>query len=145
MPQTFDPNGYNPLLAPPGASYGPDGQLYMPFDDGMDMHFNGGLMPGQPRRRRSSVYSDTSGFSGLSNVGEMSMESKTTEATKQAARRRRKDPNSAKFACEYCGETFTRAYNLKGHIRSHEGSKPFVCEVCNKGQQYEPNPTPAVD
>lgn len=62
-------------------------------------------------RRRSSVRSDTSGYSGISGAGSegVTLESKTTEATKQAARRRRKDPNNAKFACDYCGETFTRS------------------------------------
>lgn len=62
-------------------------------------------------RRRSSVRSDTSGYSGISGAGSegLTLESKTTEATKQAARRRRKDPNNAKFSCDYCGETFTRS------------------------------------
>lgn len=130
----FDPTGLNPLMMQ--HQFGPDGMpRYASLEEDMAGWPDGQLgMPVHARRRRSSAVSDVSGYSGLSHQGEVSLESKTTEATKQAARRRRKDPNSAKFACEYCGETFTRAYNLKGHIRSHEGSKPFVCEVCNKGE-----------
>lgn len=92
---------------PPSSSGSP---YYHPLESEDD---NSGLFPvdHNKQRRRSSVRSDTSGLSGLSEG--VTLESKTTEATKQAARRRRKDPNSAKFACEYCGETFTRAYNLK--------------------------------
>lgn len=94
-----------------------------------------GTLTANRARRRSSLHSEASGYgSSVSNANsEVTFESKTTEATKQAARRRRKDPNNARFICEYCGESFTRAYNLKGHIRSHEGSKPFGCSVCGKG------------
>lgn len=111
----------------------------MPYNQGYDLETrfvtgpDGLLDPGR-MRRRSSVRSDASAISALSGVSDFTWESKTTEATKQAAKRRRKDPAAAKFVCEYCNETFTRAYNLKGHIRSHEGLKPFTCEVCNKGE-----------
>lgn len=37
-------------------------------------------------------------------------------ATKQAAIARRKPGAEAKFACPFCNETFTRAYNLRGHM-----------------------------
>ncbi|PCH43793.1 hypothetical protein WOLCODRAFT_75845, partial [Wolfiporia cocos MD-104 SS10] len=34
-----------------------------------------------------------------------------------------------------CGSTFTRRFNLRGHLRSHTAERPFVCEWpgCNKG------------
>lgn len=124
---------------PAGVAFNPNAMAYNQANMGYDQEKrfvtgpDGLLDPGR-MRRRSSVRSDTSGVSGLSGASDFTWESKTTEATKQAAKRRRKDPSAAKFVCEYCGETFTRAYNLKGHIRSHEGLKPFTCEVCNKGQ-----------
>lgn len=40
--------------------------------------------------------------------------SKTTQATIDAAKRRRNANAVAKFVCELCGETFTRRYNLRG-------------------------------
>ena len=35
--------------------------------------------------------------------------------------------------CDSCGKLFTRAHNLRGHIKSiHEGHKDFECESCGK-------------
>lgn len=42
--------------------------------------------------------------------------SKTTQATIDAAKRRRNANAVAKFVCELCGETFTRRYNLRGEL-----------------------------
>lgn len=135
MPPPLLPPGFPNFLSTPALENPyPQQQLpnvYAPLEE----DYSNSLEPpdhANRGRRRSSVNSATSGWSGTGSEN-ITLESKTTEATKQAARRRRKDPNNAKFACEYCGETFTRAYNLKGHIRSHEGSKPFVCETCGKG------------
>ncbi|GAA6059477.1 hypothetical protein JCM10212_002220 [Sporobolomyces blumeae] len=60
--------------------------------------------------------------------------SKTTQATIDAAKRRRNANAVAKFVCELCGETFTRRYNLRGHQRAHNGEKPYKCsyEGCDK-------------
>ncbi|GAA6032533.1 hypothetical protein JCM8097_004803 [Rhodosporidiobolus ruineniae] len=61
-------------------------------------------------------------------------ESKTTQATIDAAKRRRNANAVAKFVCELCGETFTRRYNLRGHQRAHNGEKPYKCshDGCDK-------------
>ncbi|KAK4051324.1 hypothetical protein OIV83_002808 [Microbotryomycetes sp. JL201] len=61
-------------------------------------------------------------------------ESKTTQATIDAAMRRRNPGTNAKFVCDLCGETFTRRYNLKGHLRAHRNEKPFICSYdgCDK-------------
>ncbi|KAF8517704.1 hypothetical protein BU17DRAFT_34288, partial [Hysterangium stoloniferum] len=59
----------------------------------------------------------------------------TTKATHDASSARRK--NEAGFVCpvEGCGSTFTRSFNLKGHIRSHNEERPFKCKWpgCTKG------------
>ncbi|CUA66871.1 Transcription factor Sp9 [Xenopus (Silurana) tropicalis] [Rhizoctonia solani] len=59
----------------------------------------------------------------------------TTTATQAASASRRR--NDAQFKCPVpgCGSTFTRRFNLRGHLRSHTEERPFVCEWpgCTKG------------
>ncbi|CDO69718.1 hypothetical protein BN946_scf184687.g3 [Trametes cinnabarina] len=59
----------------------------------------------------------------------------TTPSTAAASHGRRKQP--ANFACPVpgCGSTFTRHFNLKGHMRSHAEEKPYLCKWpgCGKG------------
>ncbi|OHE92072.1 hypothetical protein CORC01_12653 [Colletotrichum orchidophilum] len=46
----------------------------------------------------------------------------------QMSRRR----ETAKFPCTICRKCFTRNINLKGHMRSHFGERPFACPNCGK-------------
>ena len=46
------------------------------------------------------------------------------------ARRTQKHP--ANFSCHICPKRFTRAYNLRSHLRTHTDERPFVCSVCGK-------------
>ncbi|GJJ08144.1 hypothetical protein Clacol_002352 [Clathrus columnatus] len=59
----------------------------------------------------------------------------TTKATHDASNARRK--NDAAYMCPVpgCGSTFTRSFNLKGHLRSHNEERPFKCKWpgCEKG------------
>lgn len=59
----------------------------------------------------------------------------TTSATQAASASRRR--NEAHFVCPVpgCGSTFTRRFNLRGHLRSHTEERPYVCEWpgCKKG------------
>ncbi|TCD71586.1 hypothetical protein EIP91_007333 [Steccherinum ochraceum] len=50
----------------------------------------------------------------------------TTSATQAASASRRR--NEANFICPVpgCGSTFTRRFNLRGHLRSHTEERPFV-------------------
>jgi transcription factor CRZ1 len=38
----------------------------------------------------------------------------------------------ATFQCTICPKRFTRAYNLRSHLRTHTDERPFVCTVCGK-------------
>ncbi|KAF4551891.1 Zinc finger C2H2 type domain-containing protein 2 [Elsinoe fawcettii] len=44
--------------------------------------------------------------------------------------KRQKHP--ATFQCHLCPKRFTRAYNLRSHLRTHTDERPFVCTVCGK-------------
>ncbi|KAK4057244.1 hypothetical protein OIO90_001741 [Microbotryomycetes sp. JL221] len=105
-----------------------------------------------PQSRQSSLSSVASGVTtssaeGNRNAGGVSTktkkkqepsgpskESRTTQATINAAIRRRNPNSAAKFVCDLCGESFTRRYNLKGHLRAHRNEKPYICsfEGCGK-------------
>ena len=38
----------------------------------------------------------------------------------------------ATFQCDKCPKRFTRAYNLRSHLRTHTNERPFKCTVCGK-------------
>jgi len=40
--------------------------------------------------------------------------------------------NPSKFHCDECEKSFTRAYNLRSHLRTHTDERPFVCTTCGK-------------
>lgn len=42
------------------------------------------------------------------------------------------DKDPAIFQCSLCPKRFTRAYNLRSHLRTHTDERPFFCSVCGK-------------
>jgi len=60
----------------------------------------------------------------------------TTSATQAASASRRK--NEAIHVCPIpgCGSTFTRKFNLNGHIRSHTGARPYECREPGCGKSF---------
>ncbi|KAK7460372.1 hypothetical protein VKT23_009095 [Stygiomarasmius scandens] len=54
-----------------------------------------------------------------------------TERVVAHARSRRKNPNQkGQYICYICGRDFTAPHNLKHHLNSHKGEKPYRCKHC---------------
>ncbi|CAZ81086.1 unnamed protein product [Tuber melanosporum] len=49
-----------------------------------------------------------------------------------AASEKRVQKHPATFQCTLCPKRFTRAYNLRSHLRTHTDERPFVCTICGK-------------
>ncbi|KAJ5909024.1 Zinc finger C2H2 [Penicillium taxi] len=45
---------------------------------------------------------------------------------------KRVQKHPATFQCTLCPKRFTRAYNLRSHLRTHTDERPFVCTFCGK-------------
>jgi hypothetical protein len=43
-----------------------------------------------------------------------------------------KSTSSKNFRCEHCSKTFTRPYNLKSHLVTHDRTMPYSCNICNR-------------
>ncbi|KAI9572296.1 hypothetical protein HD554DRAFT_2004405, partial [Boletus coccyginus] len=83
----------------------------------------------------SGHYPSSSGVLRLPPILQVEKKQVTTSATQAASASRRR--NEAHFICPVpgCGSTFTRRFNLRGHLRSHTEERPYVCEYpdCKKG------------
>jgi len=59
-------------------------------------------------------------------------EGSSQEKTSQRSRRKR-GRSEKNIACTYCNKRFKYLGNLKNHIRTHTGERPFKCSICTKG------------
>ncbi|KAJ6625454.1 hypothetical protein B0H10DRAFT_2001381 [Mycena sp. CBHHK59/15] len=136
------PQGYGAPLPPPMLKedpyYAPNAaELYnrtqqqqhvSPPSPGHDAN----LPPGGPGVNH---YPSSNGVPRLPPILQVEKQQVTTSATQLASASRRR--NEAHFVCPVpgCGSTFTRRFNLRGHLRSHTEERPYVCEWpnCKKG------------
>ncbi|ORY65792.1 uncharacterized protein BCR38DRAFT_340283 [Pseudomassariella vexata] len=54
------------------------------------------------------------------------------QAAQDNGNTKRVQKHPATFQCTLCPKRFTRAYNLRSHLRTHTDERPFVCTVCGK-------------
>lgn len=45
----------------------------------------------------------------------------------------------AKHKCNYCSKEFSKNFDLRQHVRSHTGEKPFQCIVCGRAFTQKSN------
>lgn len=113
------------LMPPPGGLYTHPSQIQ-------------DSPPSPDIRNLSSLHSQFSSLPSMPRLPpilQVEKQQVTTSATQAASASRRR--NEAHFMCPVpgCGSTFTRRFNLRGHLRSHTEERPFVCEWpgCGKG------------
>ncbi|KIY74421.1 hypothetical protein CYLTODRAFT_484732 [Cylindrobasidium torrendii FP15055 ss-10] len=113
-------------LPPGGPPTTPDHSL----DSGRDSQD-----PDGPSGVGTDHYPSSSGVPRLPPILQVEKQQVTTSATQLASANRRR--NEAHFQCPVpgCGSTFTRRFNLRGHLRSHTEERPYVCQWpgCKKG------------
>ena len=58
----------------------------------------------------------------------------SASATAGAAAAVSSNGEGKRFSCPYCGQAFSRKYDMQKHSRKHTGDKPYKCGVC--GRQF---------
>lgn len=94
------------------ASYGKDNSQTVP------MH----QKPGRNPQAEESEDDD-----GIPPTAEEQQQINAAIAVAEASGVSRRD---MKYMCQTCNRVFTRLYNLKSHIRSHQGLRPYKCKQC---------------
>ncbi|KAI5926882.1 hypothetical protein F4810DRAFT_493090 [Camillea tinctor] len=77
-------------------------------------------------RRRQSMSSVPN------NVMALRLADPEYQGTQESGNSKRVQKHPATFQCTLCPKRFTRAYNLRSHLRTHTDERPFVCTVCGK-------------
>lgn len=89
---------------------------------------SGASSPSRPSRRQST--------SSLPNreyiLGLADPEYQAPPGSTETGISKRVQKHPATFQCNLCPKRFTRAYNLRSHLRTHTDERPFVCTVCGK-------------
>lgn len=83
----------------------------------------------EPSPSRSSRRQSTSSIDNRNYILDLA-DPQRTGASPADSKRVQKHP--ATFQCHLCPKRFTRAYNLRSHLRTHTDERPFVCTVCGK-------------
>jgi len=78
--------------------------------------------------RRSS----TSSVPNRDYILDLADPSRPASNTAESSASKRTQKHPATFQCSLCPKRFTRAYNLRSHLRTHTDERPFVCNVCGK-------------
>ena len=84
-----------------------------------------------PQSKDKNRRASTSSINSRDYILDLADPSRPNASTSTGASSRvQKHP--ATFQCHLCPKKFTRAYNLRSHLRTHTDERPFVCTVCGK-------------
>ncbi|KAI7352784.1 hypothetical protein KC354_g11839 [Hortaea werneckii] len=88
--------------------------------------------PSPSRGRNGSLGNRVRSSSGASDQRDYILDLANPERTPSNDNSKRVQKHPATFQCHLCPKRFTRAYNLRSHLRTHTDERPFVCTVCGK-------------
>ncbi|KAK3071046.1 DNA-binding transcription factor [Teratosphaeriaceae sp. CCFEE 6253] len=89
--------------------------------------------PSPARGRNGSLGARARSSSNASDQRDYILDLANPERTPSTgADKGRGQKHPATFQCTLCPKRFTRAYNLRSHLRTHTDERPFVCTVCGK-------------
>ncbi|KAK4496549.1 hypothetical protein PRZ48_012529 [Zasmidium cellare] len=119
----------SPALVGRGRSPSAGGESLSPFDN----NSKPSSRSPSPARGRNGSLNRARSSSNASDQRDYILDladPQRTPSTGADSKRVQKHP--ATFQCNLCPKRFTRAYNLRSHLRTHTDERPFVCTVCGK-------------
>ncbi|RDW60359.1 putative C2H2 transcription factor Crz1 [Aspergillus mulundensis] len=97
-----------------------------PFDVGRHPYSNPSSREASPARSRRLSTSSVDSRNYILGLADPQRPGSNTTDSKRVQK------HPATFQCHLCPKRFTRAYNLRSHLRTHTDERPFVCTVCGK-------------
>lgn len=89
-------------------------------------------VPGAEVRRARSTSSTRSRSSSSRSRSRSQTRDYLLELASPSPSSKRVQKHPSVYGCHLCDKRFTRAYNLRSHLRTHTDERPFVCGVCGK-------------
>lgn len=85
-----------------------------------------------PSPSAKSRRSSTSNVPNRDYILDLADPNRPASTASEGGNSKRMQKHPATFQCNLCPKRFTRAYNLRSHLRTHTDERPFVCTVCGK-------------
>lgn len=90
------------------------------------------ITPDVPRHLPRVDVSNPSPPPASSSLANLRIASSSTRKSQHPNATGRRQTHAATWQCSLCNKRFTRAYNLRSHVRTHTNERPFMCALCGK-------------